>query len=241
MIRFENVGMRYGMGPEILRDISFDLHAGSFHFLTGPSGAGKTTLLKLLYLAHSPSRGLIHFHGKNVVTAHRSELPALRRRIGIVFQDFQLIDHMTSIENVSLPLKLAGGNVKQVEDHAAELLEWVGLKDKMNARPSTLSGGEKQRVAIARAVINRPDLLLADEPTGNVDPQMAERIMNLFLELNKIGTTTIIATHDQQLVKTMNADRFHLEEGKLALLKAKGALKAPALQKANPVPQGGAT
>lgn len=229
MIRFENVGMRYGMGPEILRDISFDLHAGSFHFLTGPSGAGKTTLLKLLYLAHRPSRGLIHFHGKNIVIADRSELPALRRRIGVVFQDFRLLDHMTSLENVALPLKLAGGDPKQVEDHAAELLEWVGLKDKLKARPSTLSGGEKQRVAIARAVINRPDLLLADEPTGNVDPEMAERIMNLFLELNKIGTTTVIATHDQHLVKSTNGDRFHLEEGKLTSYPARGPLKAATL------------
>lgn len=227
MIRFENVGMRYGMGPEVLRDITLELHAGSFHFLTGPSGAGKTSLLKLLYLAHRPSRGLIDFYGKNVVTAPNSELPVMRRRIGVVFQDFRLIDHMSAIQNVALPLKLAGGNEKIVEEHAAELLEWVGLKDRMKARPSTLSGGEKQRVAIARAVICRPDLLLADEPTGNVDPEMARRIMHLFVELNKIGTTTIIATHDMGLVNSMKAPEFHLDKGEIKVVRDKGQVYDP--------------
>ena len=232
MIRFENVGMRYGMDAEVLSDISFELEPGSFHFLTGPSGAGKSSLLKLLYLAHRPSRGLINFFGKNMVTAKRHELPAMRRRIGVVFQDFRLLDHLNAVENVMLPILVSGEkhSVKshaRIRGHAEELLAWVGLEDRFEARPSTLSGGEKQRLAIARAVIGSPDLLLADEPTGNVDPEMARRLMHLFVELNKIGTTTVIATHDVAMVKAMHAPELRLEGGEMAAVNETDDLMDP--------------
>lgn len=217
MITFENVGMRYGMGNEVLTDISFSLERGSFHFLVGPSGAGKTTLLKLLYLAHRPSRGLVHFFGKDLSTLEREALPRIRRRIGVVFQDFRLFDHLTAFENVSLPLRLQGAKRAQIADHVEELLSWVGLEERMHARPATLSGGEKQRVAIARAIINKPDLLVADEPTGNVDPEMSKRLMHLFVALNKEGTTTVVATHDEGLVKSVGAPVLRLDKGGLNL------------------------
>ena len=228
MIRFENVGMRYGMDSEILKDISFELERGSFHFLTGASGAGKSSLLKLLYLAHRPSRGLTSFFDVNTVISTRAALPKLRRRIGVVFQEFRLLEHLTAVENVMLPMVLAG-EVKEerLREQSKELLSWVGLKDKFEARPSTLSGGEKQRLAIARAVIGRPDLLLADEPTGNVDPEMAQRLMHLFVELNKIGTTTVIATHDISMVKHMNAPELRLKNGELELIPAAGNAANP--------------
>lgn len=215
MISFENVGMRYGMGAEVLKDVSFSLDRGSFHFLVGPSGAGKTTLLKLLYLAHRPSRGLINFFGRDLMSMERENLPRLRRRIGVVFQDFRLFDHMSAFENVALPLRIQGAKKAQVADHVEELLAWVGLEDRMHARPATLSGGEKQRVAIARAIINKPDLLVADEPTGNVDPEMSRRLMHLFVALNKEGTTTVVATHDEGLVKSIGAPVLKLKKGEL--------------------------
>lgn len=219
MIHFENVGMRYGMGAEVLKDISFNLKPGSLHFLTGASGAGKTSLLKLLYLALRPSRGKIKMFKEDVAQATRHDLPRFRRKIGVVFQDFRLLDHLTAVENVALPLWIAGGTGDEIEEHVEELLSWVGLEGRMKSRPPTLSGGEKQRVAIARAVIKRPDLLLADEPTGNVDPAIAKRIMHLFVELNKLGTTTVIATHDMALIKEVKADRFHLHNGYLHLIR----------------------
>ncbi|MAU40851.1 MAG: cell division ATP-binding protein FtsE [Kordiimonas sp.] len=212
MISFNNVGMRYGMEAEVLRDISFELPQGSFHFLTGPSGAGKSSLLKMLYLAHRPSRGRLEMFGQNVTDLKRDDLPRLRRRIGVVFQEFRLLDHLTAVENVALPLRIAGGSGREIDQHVEELLVWVGLKDRMKSRPPVLSGGEKQRVAIARAVIAKPDLLLADEPTGNVDPAMSERLMHLFVELNKLGTTTVIATHDMNLVRKIGAPQLHLRD-----------------------------
>lgn len=227
MIRFDNVGMRYGLGAEVLRDITFELKAGSFHFLTGASGAGKSSLLKLLYLAHRPSRGIITFFGSDVATATRKDLPKLRRRIGVVFQDFRLLDHMTAVENVMLPLKIVGGREDQIREHAEELLSWVGLSESMEAHPSTLSGGEQQRLAIARAVIAKPGLLLADEPTGNVDPDMAKRLMHLFIELNRIGTTTVIATHDASLVKSVDAAQLHLQDGCLEIIPHQGEIHDP--------------
>jgi cell division transport system ATP-binding protein len=216
VLQFENVGLRYGIGSEVLRDISFQLEPGSFHFLTGPSGAGKTSLLKLLYLAQRPTRGLISLFGEDVVTLERSALPALRRRIGVVFQDFRLMNHLSAYENVALPLKINGAQDADIRTHVEELLAWVGLADRLQATPTTLSGGEQQRLAIARAVIGRPDILVADEPTGNVDPEMAYRLMHLFYELNRLGTTTVIATHDAQLIERMaHARVMRLEKGEL--------------------------
>lgn len=220
MIRFENVGMRYGLGSEVLRNVSFALKPGSLHFLTGPSGAGKSSLMKLLYLAHRPSRGLITMFGEDVVSLPRRRLPALRRRVGVVFQDFRLLDHLTAIDNVMLPVKIAGEDERHVRAHAEELLSWVGLADRMGARPQTLSGGEKQRLAIARAVIGQPDLLLADEPTGNVDPEMASRLIHLFIELNKLGTTTVIATHDTGLIESIRAPQMRLDRGELTVIES---------------------
>ena len=207
--------MGYDKDFDVLKDISFKLEPGSMHFLTGPSGAGKTSLLKLMYLAHRPTRGELIMFGQDVARAQRDDLPKLRRRIGVVFQDFRLLDHLSAVENVALPLRIAGGKGPQINEHVEELLSWVGLDDRMMANPSSLSGGEKQRIAIARAVIRRPDILLADEPTGNVDPEMAERLMYLFVELNKLGTTIVIATHDSSLVEKIGAPRLHLEKGKL--------------------------
>jgi cell division transport system ATP-binding protein len=220
MVRFENVGMRYGSGPEVLRDVTFMLEAGSFTFLTGLSGAGKTTLLKLIYLAEPPSRGLITLFGRDLATARRTALPALRRRIGVVFQDFRLLDHLSAFDNVALPLRLAGKRIADYAHDVEELLSWVGLGDRMNAVPPTLSGGEQQRVAIARAVVARPDLLIADEPTGNVDPEMGARLIRLFGELNRLGTTVLIATHDRGLIENPRAREVRLVDGRLVELHA---------------------
>ncbi len=207
--------MRYGSGPEVLKDISFSLEKGGFRFLTGPSGAGKSSLLRLLYLAHRPSHGEIEMFGQDVVNAAREDLPELRRRIGVVFQEFRLIDHLTSFENVALPLQIAGKKKDEYRDDVVELLNWVGLGDHIDAKPPELSGGEQQRVAIARAVVAKPDLLLADEPTGNVDAEIGLRLMRLMLELNKLGTTIVIATHDQYLVEAIGAPELHLNDGHL--------------------------
>lgn len=213
MIRFENVGMRYGTGPEVLRDITFDLKAGSFHFLVGASGAGKSTLLKLLYLAHRPTRGLINIFDRNLASIPREELPDIRRRIGVVYQDFRLLDHLSAFDNVALPLRVNGAREDVVQKHVGELLGWVGLADHINALPPTLSGGQKQRVAIARAVISRPSLLLADEPTGNVDDAIAVRLLYLFEELNRMGTTVVIATHNKSLVERFKHPVMRLGDG----------------------------
>ena len=215
-VMFENVGMRYGSGPEVLHDIDLMLADGSFHFLTGASGAGKSSLLRLLYLAHRPSRGLISLFGQDLSTLARTDLPDLRRQIGVVFQEFRLIDHLSAFDNVALPLRIAGAREGELRQHVSELLAWVGLKDRMQARPSVLSGGEQQRVAIARAVITRPRLLLADEPTGNVDARMGVRLLRLFEQLHKLGTTVVIASHDEALIRRFNHPILRLSDGTLA-------------------------
>jgi cell division transport system ATP-binding protein len=215
ILRFDGVGMRYGRAPEVLKDVSFELAAGSFHFLTGSSGAGKSSLLKLIYLAERASRGTIELFGRDVEAVHRLDRPFLRRRIGVVFQEFRLLDHLSAFDNVALPLRIAGGKAEHYRADIAELLSWVGLKDRMHALPPTLSGGEKQRLAIARAVVNRPDILLADEPTGNVDDAHAIRILKLFVELNRLGTTVLIASHDEDLVARSGQPVLHLDQGRL--------------------------
>ena len=215
MVRFENVGMRYGLGPEVLHDLSFRIDPHSFQFLTGPSGAGKTSLLRLLYLSLKPTRGLITLFGHDVATLAPDALATLRGRIGIVFQDFRLLDHMSTYENVALPLRVLGRDEASYRNEVTELLHWVGLGERMLALPPVLSGGEKQRAAIARAVIARPQLLLADEPTGNVDPVLARRLLRLFVELNKSGTSVVIATHDIALMDLLDARRLVLHEGRM--------------------------
>ena len=215
MIRFDNVGLRYGSGPEILRDVNFHVLPGSFHFLTGPSGAGKSTLLRLLFMSLRPSRGLIFVFGENVADLPRPGRAALRRRIGIVFQDFRLLDHLTTWENVALPLRVMGKKESDYAEDVTDLLRWVGLGERIHAYPEILSGGEKQRAAIARAVITRPELLLADEPTGNVDPAIGNRLLRLFVELNRLGTSVILATHDYSLMEQLEAPRLMLDAGQL--------------------------
>jgi cell division transport system ATP-binding protein len=223
---FDSVGLRYGTGGEILRDLDFRLANGGFYFLTGPSGAGKTSLLKLLYVAQRPTRGRIRLFGEELTDAPRDSLPFVRRRIGVVFQDFRLIRHLSAFDNVALPLRVAGVSEDEVEGPVREMLEWVGLADRASARPPTLSGGEQQRVAIARAVINRPDLLVADEPTGNVDAEMAKRLLHLFSALNRLGTTIVVATHDVGLISgTPGAHIMRLEQG--SMVDPTGTLRNP--------------
>jgi cell division transport system ATP-binding protein len=215
VIRFENVGLRYGLGPEILRDLSFRIDSHSFQFLTGPSGAGKTSLLRMMFLLLRPTRGLITILDRDTAILTKDSRATLRRRIGIVFQDFRLLDHMTTYENVALPLRVLGRDETSYRAEVIELLHWVGLGERITALPPILSGGEKQRAAIARAVIARPQLLLADEPTGNVDPSLGQRLLRLFVELHKSGTAVIIATHDIALMDEFDARRLVLHDGRL--------------------------
>ena len=215
IIEMQNVGIRYGQGAEVLSDIKLSLKRGSFHFLTGRSGAGKTSLLSMMYLAQKPSRGIVSVFGKNVNFTNRDSLAMLRRKIGVVFQDFRLLDHLSAFDNVALPLRGCGMDEKEVKKRVTELLQWVELDKHLKAPASTLSGGEKQRVAIARAVINRPELLLADEPTGNVDNDIAAKLMKLFVELNKLGTTVVIATHSEKLISDFAYPRLHLQNKNL--------------------------
>jgi cell division transport system ATP-binding protein len=226
IVQFDNVGLRYGTDKEVLTDISFTLHPGSFYFLTGASGAGKSSLLRLLYLAQRPSRGAIRLFGSDAIMLPRERLPGFRRRMGVVFQDFRLVSHLSAFDNVALPLRVAGVEEKDLARPVAEMLKWVGLADRMAARPATLSGGEQQRVAIARAVIGRPDMLVADEPTGNVDPEMAVKLLRLFESLNRMGTTVVVATHDIHLLKKVPESLImRLDRGRLS--DPTGALRNP--------------
>jgi cell division transport system ATP-binding protein len=220
LLNFENVGLRYGVGAEVLRDLTFSVDAQSFQFLTGPSGAGKTTLLRLMLLSLKPTRGLIRIFGRDAASLDKDAITALRRRVGVVFQDFRLLDHLTTYENVALPLRVMGRGEASYRAEVVELLRWVGLGDRMNALPPVLSGGEKQRAAIARALIVRPELLLADEPTGNVDPSLARRLLRLFVELHKSGTAVVIATHDIALMDQFaDARRLVIVGGQLQIFK----------------------
>nr|WP_298931255.1 cell division ATP-binding protein FtsE [uncultured Erythrobacter sp.] len=227
IVKFDNVGLRYGTDPEVLSDLSFTLYPGSFYFLTGASGAGKTSLLKLLYLAQRPSRGAIRMFGKDMITLPRERLPDFRRRLGVVFQNFRLVQHLSAFDNVALPLRLAGTHEGKVIKAVSDMLDWVGLSHRAQAIPATMSGGEQQRVAIARAVIARPQLLIADEPTGNVDPEMALKLLRLFEALNnRVGTTVVVATHDVHLLKKV-PDSLIMRLNKGRLSDPTGALKFP--------------
>ena len=218
MIRLQNVGLRYEGTQDILREVSFHLRPGSFHFLTGPSGAGKTSLLRMLFMSIRPTHGAVQLFGQDIGRVAAAKRAQLRRRIGIVFQDFRLLDHMTTWDNVALPLRVVGKKLGDYREDVTDLLQWVGLGDRMHGFPAVLSGGEKQRAAIARAVIGKPELLLADEPTGNVDPQMARRLLRLFIELNRLGTSVVIATHDHQLMRQFKAPRLELHEGNVRIV-----------------------
>ena len=226
IVQFDNVGLRYGTEREVLSDVSFTLYPGSFYFLTGASGAGKTSLLRMLYLAQRPSRGIIRMFGTDVITVPRGRLPAFRRRIGVVFQDFRLVQHLSAFDNVALPLRVSGVPESEIRKPVADMLDWVGLDQRSEARPATLSGGEQQRVAIARAVIARPEILVADEPTGNVDPDMALKLLRLFEALNRLGTTVVVATHDVHLLKKLpDSLIMRLDRGRLS--DPTGALRYP--------------
>ena len=220
LVRFENVGLRYGMGPEILKDISFSIAPSSFQFVTGPSGTGKTTLLRLILLSLKPTRGLISLFGQDVTQLSAPTLTKFRRRMGVVFQDFRLLDHLTTYENVALPLRVQGRSESGYKKEVVELLQWIGLGDQILSFPSTMSGGEKQRAAIARALVVQPDILLADEPTGNLDGVLARRLLRLFAELNRSGTAIVIATHALALMDqfdgvrrmVLGGNRLHIDE-----------------------------
>jgi len=237
IVNFDNVGLRYGTEPEVLSDLSFTLFPGSFYFLTGASGAGKTSLLKLLYLAQRPSRGAIRMFGKDVITQRRDRLPAFRRRIGVVFQDFRLVSHLSAFDNVALPMRLAGIPESELTKPVSDMLAWVGLTHRAQAKPATMSGGEQQRVAIARAVIGRPEMLIADEPTGNVDPDMALKLLRLFEALNRLGTTVVVATHDVHLLKKV-PDSLIMRLSKGRLHDPTGALRFPPRPGGSPAPGG---
>lgn len=217
LIQFENVGLRYGLGPEVLSDLSFRIPANSFQFLTGASGAGKTSLLRMMLLSLKPTRGLVRIFGKDATSIPRQHMPKIRRDVGVVFQDFRLLNHLTTYENVALPLKVRGQDESKFKSDVTELLKWVGLGDRMHVLPPVLSGGEKQRAAIARALIDQPKILLADEPTGNVDPPLARRILRLFIELHRSGTSVIIATHDLGLMDQYDARRIVINDSRLQI------------------------
>lgn len=215
IVSFDGVAMRYGRESEILKDVSFGIERGSFHFLTGASGSGKTTLLKMIYLAERATGGEVRLFGRDVTALKAQDKPLMRRRLGVVYQEFRLLEHLSAFDNVALPHRIMGQKPAKYRADVAELLSWVGLGARMGAMPAALSGGEKQRLAIARAVVHRPDILLADEPTGNVDPAMALRILRLFLELNRVGMTVLIASHDEDLVARSGMPVLHLEDGRI--------------------------
>lgn len=221
MLRLEGVGLSYavssapGSSIPVLRDVSFSVPKGGFRWLLGPSGAGKTTLLRLLHVTLRPSSGRLNLLGRDVGRARRQELQAVRREIGMVFQDFRLMPHLSAFDNVALPLRLAGRPEGQIRADATELLQWVGLGRRLDSRPAELSGGEQQRVAIARAVVSRPALLLADEPTGNLDQVQAERLMQLLHEMNRLGVTVLVATHNDALVERHPAPILRLLDGRI--------------------------
>jgi len=222
-LSFDHVSLDYGASHPALADISFHLPPGGFAFLAGPSGAGKSSLLRLIYGAEKPSEGTIMLFGRDSAGLDRAEWTDCRRKIGVVFQDFRLVPYLSALENVALPLKLAGVREDYTRRHAAELLAWVGLGDRLEAKPAELSGGEQQRAAIARAVVHKPKLLLADEPTGNIDDETAIKLLYLFVEINKTGTAVLLASHQQHLVERFGKPALRLKGGRLIPPAAKAA------------------
>jgi cell division transport system ATP-binding protein len=216
VIETQSLGKTYGRGMYALRDLNLTIEKGEFAFLTGPSGAGKSTLLRLLLLEERPSEGEVSVGGRNLSHLTRDEVQAYRRTVGFVFQDFKLIATKTVFENVSFALRVLGQPIEQQRRRTYQVLKWVGLQHRLNALPEELSGGEQQRVAIARALVNEPHLVLADEPTGNLDPDLSLEIMNLFRDINARGTTVLVATHDRELIKWVGRRTIQLEHGRLA-------------------------
>jgi cell division transport system ATP-binding protein len=215
LIRLYHLTKRYAGGTVALNDVTLEVDRGEFVFLTGASGAGKTTLLRILLRQELPTEGQILVNGRNVTALPASKVPALRRTIGVVFQDFKLVQRKTALQNVAYVLNVAGLPPAEQKKKAFEALRSVGLHHRISVLPPTLSGGEQQRVAIARAVVNEPALLLADEPTGNLDPDLAVDIMQLFREINARGTTVVVATHDRELVKRMKRRVVVLDRGQV--------------------------
>lgn len=215
-VRLSGVGFGYAATPGVLRDVNLILPRGSFHFLTGASGAGKSSLLRLLTLSERPTEGRIALFGRDLTQVGAHERPEWRRRMGVVFQDFRLLDHLSVFDNAALSLRVRGGRRADYAADVEEMLAWVGLAHRADALPATLSGGEKQRLAIARAVMSKPELILADEPTGSVDPAMADRLLRLFQALNALGATVLIASHDEELAERSGARRLVLKDGRIS-------------------------
>lgn len=218
IIQLVGLGHQYAGGPEIFKGVNIDIEKGSFYFLTGPSGAGKSSFLRMLYLGLKPTWGSIQLLGEDTLKIKPSMIPLVRQKIGVVFQEFKLLEHLKVVDNVSLPLRVQGIDARRSRKQAQEILEWVGLEDSLDVYPTSLSGGQKQRVAIARAVITHPQLLLADEPTGNVDDEMAMKLLYLFEELNKMGTAVIIATHNPRLLERSPYPQLTFTEGTILKL-----------------------
>ena len=216
----QGVRLRYGDGPPVFEDLDLTVPAGAFRYLVGPSGAGKSSLLRLMLLDARPEAGVVRLFGETTADADQKRLAVLRRRIGVVFQDFRLLDGLSLVDNVGLPRMIAGADLAATRQEATELLQWVGLADRIDAAPAALSGGERQRAAIARAVIGRPRLIVADEPTGSVDDAMAERLLVLFEELNRQGVAVVFATHSALLIERRPHPTLRLEGGRAALFEA---------------------
>jgi cell division transport system ATP-binding protein len=216
VIETHHLSKAYGRGVYALNDLTLTVGKGEFVFLTGPSGAGKSTLLRLLLLQERPTEGEVIVNGHNLSALNRRDVQEYRRGIGFIFQDFKLIPTRTVLENISFVPEVLGVPAAQQRRRAFQVLKWVGLQHRMNAYPLDLSGGEQQRIAIARALVNDPVLLLADEPTGNLDPDLSLEVMNLLREVNAGGTTVLVATHDRELIRLVGRRTITLEQGRIA-------------------------
>jgi len=215
MITAQKIGLRYDGGPEVINDASFHLEEGSFHYLTGPSGSGKTSLMRMLHVGKLPSRGVMRIFGSDITAASRGERAKIRRKIGVIFQNYRLLPHLSVFDNIALPLRLADAPEPKIKQAVTDIVEWIGLGDNLKSKPVFLSGGQQQRAAIARAVITKPKFLLADEPTGNLDDAMGLRIMALFEELNRSGTAIVLATHNEAMIDRFPHPVLKIKDGAL--------------------------